>query len=108
VDLLDRPVFGGGWEEIWRSLESVEFFDIDTMIDYTRLLGNATIAAKVGFYLEQHQKELMVQDKHLNRLQEHCPKQPTYMSRNVSGRLVKKWNLVVSEQILDRSWEETY
>jgi len=50
----------------------------------------------------------MVEDKHLNRLQEHCPKQPTYMSRNVSGRLVKKWNLVVSEQILDRSWEETY
>ena len=108
VDLLDRPVFGGGWEEIWRSLESVEFFDIDTIIDYTRLLGNATIAAKVGFYLEQHRNELMVEDKHLRRLQEYCPKQPTYMSRNVRGRLIKKWNLVISEQILDRSREEKY
>jgi predicted transcriptional regulator of viral defense system len=108
VDLLDRPVFGGGWEEIWRSLEAVEFFDIDKVIDYARLLGNSTTAAKVGFYLEQHQKELMVDDNHLERLRECIPKQPTYMSRNVSGRLVKKWNLVVSEQILDRSWEETY
>ena len=29
VDLLHRPRLGGGWEEIWRSLESVEYFDID-------------------------------------------------------------------------------
>ena len=108
VDLLDRPVLGGGWEEIWRSLEAVEFFDIDKVTDYAKLLGNSTTAAKVGFYLEQHRKELMVEDKHLSRLQEYCPKQPTYMSRNVSGRLVKRWNLVVSDQILDRSWEETY
>jgi predicted transcriptional regulator of viral defense system len=108
VDLLDRPIFGGGWEEIWRSLEAVEFFDVDKVIDYARLLGNATTVAKVGFYLEQHRKDLMVDDSHLERLREGVPKQPTYMSRNVRGRLVKKWNLLVSEQILYRSWEETY
>jgi predicted transcriptional regulator of viral defense system len=108
VDLLDRTVLGGGWEEIWRSLEAVEFFDIDKIIDYARLLGNSTTVAKVGFYLEQHRKDLMVDDSHLERLREGVPKQPTYMSRNVRGLLVKKWNLVVSEQILDRSWEETY
>jgi predicted transcriptional regulator of viral defense system len=32
VDVLDAPRHGGGWEEIWRSLESVEFFDIDGAI----------------------------------------------------------------------------
>ncbi len=26
VDMLDRPGLAGSWEEIWRSLESVEFF----------------------------------------------------------------------------------
>ncbi len=106
VDVLDRPALGGGWEEIWRSLESVEFFDMDKVVDYTLLLGNATTAATVGFYLEQHQKELMVEDAHLKRLRDNIPKQPTYMSRNSKGRLVKKWNLVVPAQILDRSWEE--
>ncbi len=29
VDLHARPDLGGGWEEIWRSLESVEYFDLD-------------------------------------------------------------------------------
>ena len=24
VDVLDRPLFSGGWEEVWRSLEAVE------------------------------------------------------------------------------------
>ena len=28
VDVLDRPDLGGGWEEIWRSLEAVEFFNL--------------------------------------------------------------------------------
>lgn len=29
VDVLDAPEHGGGWEEIWRSLEPIEFFDLD-------------------------------------------------------------------------------
>ena len=29
VDVLNRPDLTGSWEEIWRSLESVEFFDLD-------------------------------------------------------------------------------
>ena len=106
VDVLDRPDLGGGWEEIWRSLESVEFFDMDKVVDYTFLLGNSSTAAKVGFYLEQHQRELMADDTHLDRLRQHIPKQPTYMARNTKGRLVKGWNLVVPSQVLDRSWEE--
>jgi len=106
VDVLDRPDLGGGWEEIWRSLESVEFFDMDKVVDYTFLLENASTAAKVGLYLEQHQKDLMVDDVHLDRLRQCIPKQPTYMARNSKGRLVKKWNLVVPSQVLDRSWEE--
>ncbi len=44
----------GGWEEIWRSLETVEFFDLDRIVEYVLLLGNATTASKVGYYLEEH------------------------------------------------------
>jgi predicted transcriptional regulator of viral defense system len=34
VDVLDRPDLTGSWEEIWRSLEAVEFFDLDQVIAY--------------------------------------------------------------------------
>jgi predicted transcriptional regulator of viral defense system len=108
VDTLDRPSLGGTWEEIWRSLEMVEFFDLDKVVDYTIHLGNATTAAKVGFFLEQHKDTLMPNADHLNRLRDFIPAQPHYMGRNgrKGGRLIRGWNLVVPLEILERRWEE--
>ena len=108
VDVLDRPDLGGGWEEIWRSLEMVEFFDLDVVVEYTLLLENATTAAKVGFFLEQHRDRLMVEEQHLAALRAHRPRSPHYMVRTPreSGRLVQEWNLVVPAEILERRWEE--
>ena len=45
VDVLDRPDLTGSWEEIWRSLESIEFFDIEQIVEYVLLLENATLAS---------------------------------------------------------------
>ena len=108
VDALNRPDLCGSWEEIWRSLESVEFFDLDQVVEYTLLLGNATTAAKVGFFLEQHHEYLMVEDKHLKPLRDSRPRQPHYLDRRkrTSGRLVLDWNLVVPQEVLERSWAD--
>ncbi len=108
VDVLDRPVLGGGWEEIWRSLDSVEFFDLDRVVEYALLLRNATTAAKVGFYLAQRPQELMVTEKHFALLREHRPRKPHYLDRRArkSVRLVSEWNLVVPTEVMERSWQE--
>jgi predicted transcriptional regulator of viral defense system len=108
VDVLDRPDLGGSWEEIWRSLESVEFFYVDRAVEYALLLGNATTVAKVGFFLEQHHEALRVREEHLERLRRHRPKQPHYVQggRGGRGRLVATWNLVVPAELLERSWQE--
>jgi predicted transcriptional regulator of viral defense system len=108
VDLLDRPDLGGSWEEIWRSLESIEFFNLDKVVEYALLLGNATTAAKVGFFLEQHREDFMVDDSFLQALRDHRPQSPHYMVRRSRkpGRLVANWNLVVPQEILYRSWED--
>jgi predicted transcriptional regulator of viral defense system len=108
VDVLDRPDLGGGWEEVWRSLELVEFFDLDRVIEYALLLENATTAAKVGLFLEQHRDVLMVEDKHLQPLRERRPRSPHYLERQQkkASRLVADWNLIVPQRILDRAWEE--
>ena len=108
VDVLDRPDLSGSWEEIWRSLESVEFFDLDKVVAYVRLLGNATTGAKVGFFLDQHRETLMVEDHHLHLLRNMRPKQPHYMNRSKwkSGRFVSEWNLVVPRELPERAWGE--
>jgi len=108
VDVLDRQNLGGGWEEIWRSLEAVEFFDLDQVVRYALLLDNATIAAKVGFFLEQHREALMVEDAHLRLLRRRRPKKPHYLARGgrAPGKLVADWNLIVPDEVLQRSWRE--
>jgi predicted transcriptional regulator of viral defense system len=107
VDVLDAPDKGGGWEEIWRSLEMVEFFDLDAVIDYALRLGSALTVARLGFFLEQHRETLMVEDRHLDALRAHAPDQPRYLdSARESGKLVADWNLVVPERVLERVWEE--
>lgn len=108
VDVLDRPHLGGGWEEVWRSLESIEFFDLDAVVEYALLLDNATTIAKVGFFLDQHKEHLMVEDRHLEPLKKNSPRRPHYFSRSDrrSGKLVAGWNLVVPPEILERSWQE--
>jgi predicted transcriptional regulator of viral defense system len=108
VDVLDRPDLSGSWEEIWRSLESVEFFDLDKVVEYALLLGNATTAAKAGFFLEQHREPLMVEDRHLKSLHDLRPRQPHYLDRagRKSGRLVSEWNLVIPREVIERAWGE--
>ena len=108
VDVLDRPELAGSLEEIWRSLESVEFFDLDQVIEYVLLLENATLAAKVGFFLEQHKETLMVEDTHLNQLRKMRPRQPHYFMRGKRKgcQWVKEWNLLIPIEILNRSWGE--
>jgi predicted transcriptional regulator of viral defense system len=107
VDLLDAPELGGGWEEVWRSLEMVEYFDLDAVVDYALKLGSALTVARLGLFLEQHLERLFVEERHLAVLREHAPKQPRYLdATRKHGRLVKPWNLIVPEQVMSRVWEE--
>jgi len=108
VDVLDRPDLSGSWEETWRSLESIEFFDLDEVVEYARLLENATTAAKVGFFLDQHRDALMVEDRHLQTLRALRPRQPHYLERSKRepGRLISEWNLVVPRELTERAWAE--
>ncbi len=82
VDVLNRPELTGSWEEIWRSLQSIEYFDLEKVVEYTLLLENATTAAKVGFFLDQNREALMVSDSYLFSLHELRPMQPHYMIRS--------------------------
>lgn len=107
VDLLHAPALGGTWEEIFRSLEMIEFLDLDAAIAYALRLDSATTVARVGFFLEQQRERLFVEDAHLERLVARAPKDPRYLdaSRN-PGRLVHPWNLIVPEVVLDQRWGE--
>lgn len=108
VDSLVRPEYSGGWEEIWRSFESLNFLDVDRVIGYADLLGSSITAAKLGFFLEQHQEQFSVTEKQLSQLSLNCPKSGCYMEKGYKGEVIflKRWNLIVPKTVYEKSWEE--
>lgn len=108
VDVLDRPHLCGSWEEIWLSLESIEYLDMEEVLKYVLLLANSTTIAKLGFFLEAHQKALMIPDDYLQELMKYRPLKPHYMDRNHNQpqKMIAKWNLIVPLSLINREWEE--
>lgn len=108
VDALDRPELCGGWEEVWRSLDMIEYLDLQAVCRYAQVLENATTAAKVGWYLEVNRNSLMVDNRTLEKLQSLSPASPHYLDRrsNEPGRYLARWNLVAPVSVAERSWEE--
>lgn len=108
VDVLDRPSLGGGWEEIWRSLEMIDRIKLNQVVEYALLLNNATTVAKVGFYLSQRQKELNVSSDAILELREHCPRSPHYIdsAARKDGKLLDGWNIIVPQSLIIKDWEE--
>jgi predicted transcriptional regulator of viral defense system len=107
VDTLDRITLSGGPEEIWRSLAAITYLKIDDVIAYVSLLDNSTTAAKVGLFLQQHQKHLLFADEKLAPLERLKPRAPRYMFRSKQeGKLISRWNLIVPEEIIQHEWEE--
>jgi len=108
VDALDRPGLCGGWEEVWRSLDMIEYLDLALVCDYVVALDNATTAAKVGWYLEVNCNPLMVDQQTLEKLSRLAPASPHYLNRSSTEptRYLSRWNLVLPLSVAEQSWEE--
>ncbi len=107
VDVMSTPERAGGWEEVWRSLEMVEYFDLSAVAGYARAAASALTAARVGLFLELHAEALLVEPADLEALREMAPLQPRYLdASHRPGRLDPRWNVIVPDWLEARTWEE--
>jgi predicted transcriptional regulator of viral defense system len=105
VDALDRPDLTGGLEEAWRSLSAIPLLDLGAVLDYVRLRNLATLASKVGLFLERHRDHFSVPARVLEELRSLRPRAPHYLDRSARGKLVPAWNLIVPMVLLEGEWE---
>src|SRR3990167_2401596 len=110
VDLLDRPALLGNWEEIWRSLESIEYLNLQQVLAYAQILNNATTYARVAFFLDQHRELFGLSEKDLQAFDAIKSKSPNYLDRHSKepNQLIARWNLIVPQSLLQRNWEEPH
>lgn len=110
VDILHRPYLAGSWEEIWKSFESIDYLDLDQVIEYAFLLANHLTLAKVGYFLDSHREQFRVSDAHLEKLHRGAPLKPRYLERSPKGlqKLIPSWNLIIPQALYERNWEEPH
>jgi predicted transcriptional regulator of viral defense system len=101
VDVLDRPDLAAGLEEVWRSLSAIPLLDLRVVVEYVRLREVATLAAKVGLFLERHRDHFSVPAPVFEELRSLRPRAPHYIDRSKSGKLVPTWNLIVPAALLE-------
>lgn len=108
VDTLDRINLSGGLEEVWRSLRNIQKANVDNIIEYTLLLGNATTTAKIGFYLRLRQQEWSINEHYFVKLKKYLPHSVHYLDRKSKGKgkYVKEWRIVVPYELIEEGWEE--
>jgi predicted transcriptional regulator of viral defense system len=109
VDCLDRPQWGGEYEEVWNSFQGAPYLNIEHVVTYALALGNGLTAAKTGFFLEQNKERWQVDDTALDSLvKDRQDKSTLYWNRSSIGKStqVPRWHLLVPDAILERNWEE--
>ena len=62
-------------------------------VEYALLLGNATTAARAGFFLDCNRESLMVEERHLKALRDCRPRQPHYLDRSRRGGGQAGWRV---------------
>lgn len=108
VDCLERPDLAGGSEEIGHALGSVEFVDVESVLDTTFVRGSRTLAALVGWWLERRREDFMVADEVLTRLREVVPSvvRPVMGADPDLGVRTGDWNLIVPSELAGPAFED--
>jgi predicted transcriptional regulator of viral defense system len=107
VDVLERPQFCGGFEEMYRSFEKMPYVQTELIMNYLDLREQKNLFALVGFFLEQHREQFNIEESFLQTLEHNLPVQPLYWDRSRKGGILsKRWNLLVPADVNNSNWEE--
>lgn len=107
VDVLRRPEISGGVDEVMQSLDLVQYLDPGKVVDYAVLLGNRTLAAIAGWWLERRRTVVEVPEKLLARLHALLPRSKHYCLGAKPGDAVlnEHWRVLLPKRIAASTFE---
>jgi predicted transcriptional regulator of viral defense system len=99
VDCLDRLDLGGGFEEVFRSVEAWTTVDPADVLKYLQVLDKSTLYAKTGYVLESFAPRWGLTQVDLETFRKKLPHSAVYLGRrDQPGRYIARWKLLVPTQ----------
>jgi predicted transcriptional regulator of viral defense system len=100
ADCLMFPDYGGGGEELDKSLAMFPSFDFDAALEYLKLLRKPWLYSRLGFLLDRHADRLFFRGKSREKFLRHLPSGVAYLGTKRPGnRWVAAWKLMVPETL---------
>lgn len=100
IDCIHRPKYAQGWENVEHALLRAKPVNRSRIIKYIKLYGKPSLVARLGFILEHFAKAWRVTNDDLDSLREYLPRTRVGFDRSFRGKLHKRWNLIVPEDVL--------
>jgi predicted transcriptional regulator of viral defense system len=101
VDCLLFLDYGGGVEELDKSLAMFPSFDFEAALAYLKLLHRPWLYARLGFLLDRHADKLFFRGKTRDRFLRKLPRGVVYLADKRPGNhWVPTWRLMVPETLL--------
>jgi len=105
VECVQRPDLCIGYEEVYKSLESMVGVNIDGLLLVLDLYGKRSLYRSVGFFLEELKNGSPyyshIEDRDLKRIHERTGNGRSYLVKGTKGEFVKRWNLYIPRGFRD-------
>jgi predicted transcriptional regulator of viral defense system len=99
VDVMNRPEYAGGYEEIIRSIQDVEKVDWKRMLKYLDRMREKILFNRTGFVFDMLGEFVDTPDWFLKELEKRLSGNIYYFEKNRKGSYVKKWKIIVDRRL---------
>jgi len=97
VDVIDRPEYAGGYEEVLRCLLDVEKINWDKLLAYIKKMDEKILVNRVGYMCEL--LKIDVPNSFMKKLRCMMSKNIYYFERNRKGKFNERWKIIVDPRL---------
>ncbi|MEM3722892.1 MAG: type IV toxin-antitoxin system AbiEi family antitoxin [Candidatus Hadarchaeales archaeon] len=97
VDVIDRPEYAGGYEEVLRCLSDVEEINWDRLLAYIKKMDEKILVNRIGYVAEL--LKMRAPAHFIKALREMMSKNIYYFERKKAGKFNKRWRIIVDPRL---------
>ena len=98
LDIVNRPTYAGGWNEIISCLKNLEHVDWGTLLSYIKKSKNKILARRIGYLLD-NLKNVSLPRNIKKEIKIYSGDNIYYFDSAKKGVLEKEWNLIIPQTI---------
>jgi len=99
VDVMNRPEYAGGYEEIIRSFQDLEKVNWKRLLKYLDRMGEKILFNRTGFVFDMLGKFMDTPEWLLKELEKRLSDNVYYFEKDRKGTYIKKWKIIVDKRL---------